>query len=500
MERRFMTPASRSFVRFTLATILFYVWGTMPGRTAPVSGQIVRGQVVDSLSGAPISGGSVILLDVSGSETQRTLTDTEGLFLIRAPSSGTYTLRVEAESFLASNFPAFALALDQMEAFRLLVSSERPPAVAVDPAVVQLLESACGADFVPDQPVILGQVLAPGSLEPVDAAEVVMTWPTVPDFLQAHAGYENATGAAATGSTGFYAICGAPVGTDIVIHAESQRAVSELVKLRFENNGVFVGDSFLAMTIPIWRQDFTLYSGGEMTGSIRGIVVDTSGARVANARITVVSTNFMTRANLVGDFNLTGLPPGTVRLSVEQVGYRQMQTDVLLEPGQALTLPSTAFAMVRAPVALDPIAVTAERPERRRTLAEFEKRRATTTGSFMTREEWTRLGVVDETVDVLRRLRGLRIVRGPDLTQPWLITSSRGGGRGSFNSTLTGGACFPLVFLDRRYLGNTSQISVERSMNLMDLEAVEYHSSTAGMPAEFNRTGAVCGVLVFWTR
>ena len=472
------------------------------GILSPVDGQIVRGQVADSITDAPIPGAAVSMLNESGTVIEQTITDMEGLFLVRAPQAGMYSLRVEADAIRTSEFPPFALAGEQMLGFKLLVASTSPPALNVDPTVEQLLDNACGTDFDGNQPVILGRVTQDESNAPVDGAEVVMSWSAVPEFLHARVGYENAAGAALTGSSGFYAICGAPTATSIVIHAEvtSQGRLSEFLTLRFENNGVFVGDSFHVMTHPIWRQDFSLIPGSELTGTIRGTVHDTTGARLANARVTALGTNIQTRANVLGDFELTSLPPGTIRIAVEQVGHRPYQTDVHLKAGEQLTLGPNTVALANAPIELDPIVVETDRPDRRRELAEFEKRRETTSGSFLTREEWESMGAVDETVDVLRRLRGLRINPGPNMTQPWIITSTRSGGRGGFTSGLTGGQCFPLVFLDNRYLGSTGQISVDREIRLLDLEAVEFHTSTAGMPAELNRPGAVCGVLVFWTR
>jgi hypothetical protein len=57
--------------------------------------QVVRGQVVDSVSGLPASAGFVVLIDANNRELARTLSGPRGEFSLRAPSPGTYRLRSE---------------------------------------------------------------------------------------------------------------------------------------------------------------------------------------------------------------------------------------------------------------------------------------------------------------------------------------------------------------------------------------------------------------------
>ena len=138
--------------------------------------------------------------------------------------------------------------------------------------------------------------------------------------------------------------------------------------------------------------------------------------------------------------------------------------------------------------------VEASAPERRRDLSEFFKRRETTTGSFITREEFERMGNVQRVTDILRRMRGVYIRPGQGWLE-WLITTRRGMSRGSM-----GGECFPLVFMDGSYVGTTANLNVDQLIPASSLEAIEVHASAAGMPPEFNRRGATCGAIVFWTR
>ncbi len=75
--------------------------------TTPVDGQIVQGQVVDSLSGTPVGRGFVVLIDANRNEVVRTLSSAVGAFSIRAPGPGRYRLRSEVIAYRAWESPPF---------------------------------------------------------------------------------------------------------------------------------------------------------------------------------------------------------------------------------------------------------------------------------------------------------------------------------------------------------------------------------------------------------
>jgi Carboxypeptidase regulatory-like domain len=62
---------------------------------APVRGQTVRGQLVEAGTGKPIEGAFVVLLAPDSSQAAGGLTDSAGIFLLRAPAPGTYLLRAD---------------------------------------------------------------------------------------------------------------------------------------------------------------------------------------------------------------------------------------------------------------------------------------------------------------------------------------------------------------------------------------------------------------------
>ena len=74
---------------------------------AALAAQTIRGQFVDSVTRAPLSGAFLTLVDSGGSERARAITDVAGQFTLTAPEPGTYRLRSKRIGFR----PYFSLAL-----------------------------------------------------------------------------------------------------------------------------------------------------------------------------------------------------------------------------------------------------------------------------------------------------------------------------------------------------------------------------------------------------
>lgn len=88
----------------------------------PAVAQIVHGQIVDSLTQAPLASAVVTLLDTAGVDLARTVADETGLFLLRADAAGRYRLRVSHEAYRVSLFPPFDLEVGQKHTLMLLVA------------------------------------------------------------------------------------------------------------------------------------------------------------------------------------------------------------------------------------------------------------------------------------------------------------------------------------------------------------------------------------------
>src|SRR6266581_1714907 len=71
------------------------------------------------------------------------------------------------------------------------------------------------------------------------------------------------------------------------------------------------------------------------TTSVRGTVLDKSGAAVAAAKVTVTNEQALqreTQTDNPGEYRLLALPPGTYTLTVEKAGFRTFQQSKLELP------------------------------------------------------------------------------------------------------------------------------------------------------------------------
>jgi hypothetical protein len=177
--------------------------------------------------------------------------------------------------------------------------------------------------------------------------------------------------------------------------------------------------------------------------------------------------------NEEGRFLFRDVPPGSYRLSVTILGYQEMADTLRVPPGADLDL---VLPLSAEPIRLEPILVEAERL--RPAMRDFENRRRTRHGTFITREEIEAQNAFHLT-DLLRMVPGGRIAPA-----------------GRFERTLLlRGGCRPDVWIDQVRISSVD--SIDQLMSPMDVEAIEvYHG--VELPVEFGSNP--CGAVVVWTR
>ena len=89
---------------------------------AALAGQVVEGQVVDTITGQPIGNGFVVLLDGTGTEVARWLSGPGGRFRIRAPGPGRYRVRSERIGYRVAESTPFELVPGQTLTYLLQIS------------------------------------------------------------------------------------------------------------------------------------------------------------------------------------------------------------------------------------------------------------------------------------------------------------------------------------------------------------------------------------------
>lgn len=496
---------------------LSYAWtlaGVLLGHPAGAMGQVVRGQVVDSVTGTPLVGGVVMLLAQNGDEVGSTLTNEEGRFLLYAPGAAPYRLRAEHQGYHSSEFPEFELQPDRALSYILLLPSVTAAASPPPDPFDGLLAGVCGTN-TPGVPTIAGWIRDAKTGAPVPEASVSASWANLPDVLAREvSSIADLTGVVLADSSGFYAICNAPLQRKIVMHAMSADGVSEFHDITFGADAVVAGGEAHFNNSWLWRQDLEIVPLDDLHTVLTGIVTDaTTGEPVVGAEVELNGTVFAARTDSSGMFRIERLPGGTAKLVIRQIGHKPLRQEIRLPRSGTLDMPPELLSLGRTAQILDPL--TVETTAAYSPLTEFNRRRARGSGAFLTREEWERRGNPVRTIDVLRLLRGVRILPGPDIAHQFIVSMRRATSRTvefrEASGLLEQGAlgnieqlsqteCPPLIFLDRHYFGNVNTVNLNTDIPFGDLLAVEAYGTIGSMPLEFNRRGSTCGVIAFWTR
>src|SRR5215213_6536091 len=93
------------------------------------------------------------------------------------------------------------------------------------------------------------------------------------------------------------------------------------------------------------------------TGTISGRLTDArSGKALDQAQVNVVGTPFGAMTNADGQFTIRAVPPGTVQVRAQRIGYQEQKKPATVEANSVATLD---FAISPVSVSLAPVVVTA---------------------------------------------------------------------------------------------------------------------------------------------
>ena len=205
-------------------------------------------------------------------------------------------------------------------------------------------------------------------------------------------------------------------------------------------------------------------TGRPLAGAAVALASGAGGRRGMGTRVT----------NSEGQFLFRSVPPGSYRVIVTLIGYRELGDTLHVLPDTDLDL---VLPMSISPVELEPLVVVTER-RNRGIMGDFEGRRRSRPGTFLDREE-IEARHPSLFTDILRMVPGARVVP----TDPY-----------NFTVRLRGG-CRPTLWVDGMQL--LTEEGMDDLLMPMDVEAVEvYHS--AALPVQFGSSN--CGAIVVWTR
>ena len=93
---------------------------------------------------------------------------------------------------------------------------------------------------------------------------------------------------------------------------------------------------------------------------LSGTVKDPSGAVLQGAKVETQPALRPVTTDSRGEFNLTGVEPGTYTVTITYVGFAPFKTTITASPGQV----ANVNAVLKVASAADEVVVTAERPPR----------------------------------------------------------------------------------------------------------------------------------------
>jgi hypothetical protein len=217
---------------------------------------------------------------------------------------------------------------------------------------------------------------------------------------------------------------------------------------------------------------------------LSGTVVDkASGAPLAKVELIFVGDSRSVLSDSAGRYVFDSLPNGLVRFVIRAAGYPVTPLAVALVPGESMSrvivLDSSSAASSVAQ-ALPRVSIAAPAPVNRR-LVDFERRRLTGQGQYLTREQIDKAGY-NNLQDAVRNMRGVDV-------------DCASGNTCSISMARAPMRCKPEYIVDERvdpYFGPTIAIR--------DIEAIEVYTGASEVPGEFAGSFAGCGVIVIWTK
>ncbi|HEV7590546.1 MAG TPA: carboxypeptidase regulatory-like domain-containing protein [Longimicrobium sp.] len=217
-------------------------------------------------------------------------------------------------------------------------------------------------------------------------------------------------------------------------------------------------------------------------------VVDEQGHPLMGARVTVGGVDRGANTRGSGEATVEGIPRGLRLVDVRRQGYAFQRVAADFVGGDTVR---REVRMTPSAVELEGLTVTSWGRNVRLRNNGFYDRQRHGFGSFMTRDQIEQLHAYHAT-DIFRWMRGFAVI--PSGSRDIVVTTRGPGGFGS---------CLPHVYVDgnRMFVRNArEQADALEAVPTDNIEAVEGYQGAASIPAEYNMTGSVCGVLLIWTR
>jgi hypothetical protein len=448
-------------------------------------GTAIAGVVFDSLAMRGLAGATVQISSAGAQSWSRSAnSDSAGAFEFGDVPTGTYLI-----GFFHPKLDSLAIATPTL---RVDVRTEQPMRVRLGvPSARTIARSLCGSAAIGDSTgLLMGYLRGADNSMPRLNGTVTVRWTEIiieKNSIQRHV----PTTDASSGSTGLFAVCGVPVGAQVLLKASSASDSSGSFEVMIPESGFLHRDVFVA---PVTR---TRVSAGDSappaellrgTARLRGQIVGTTGRPIPSARVMVWGTGLETTTDSEGGFTITALPGGTHTLEVRAIGFSPTQrpVDILLDSQGA-----TEVELTKLGITLDTVRVSAQRLYASQRQTAMERRVRSNLGHLIDQDEIVKRKPFVLT-DLLRRVPGVRVVWGDWSEDALLYVRGHGVGGGH-------ALCRPEIFVDGGRLGNDGTFPINSLTFVDELRAVEVYRGRETIPPDFRSLNNGCGVIAIWT-
>lgn len=221
------------------------------------------------------------------------------------------------------------------------------------------------------------------------------------------------------------------------------------------------------------------------SGMMFGVVVNrVTQAPITDAEIVHGGDGRVIKSDSLGYYRFQNLAAGIIRFTVRATGFHTATFTFALANGERMErdieLDTTAIAAPgKDAQPLPEVAVEAP-PAMGARFRDFERRKATGRGHYLTRAEIEAKGASD-LVSAVRNLRGVTVdCAGSGCRVRMVRAPSR---------------CLPEYIVDER-----EDNMFGPTIPIRDIEAIEVYTGPSDVPGEFAGTNAGCGVIVIWTK
>ena len=209
-------------------------------------------------------------------------------------------------------------------------------------------------------------------------------------------------------------------------------------------------------------------------------VTDTAHAPVDGAEVVIPSLGLRGRTNVAGRLVFDSLPAGDYVVVARRFGF--------LPDSQRARLVGTIGALVfrLRPSAYRLDTALVESAALRDKMVDFERRRASGRGTYITRGDIERRNPI-ALADILRNVRGLSVRNTSGRTELRFVRAS---------TRLDAGDCPPEMWIDGvRAFGATVD-----EVDPGEVEGIELYRGLGQIPAQYLSRTSACGLVIIWTR